>query len=312
LLDHDRFAEARRALVEAADLDPGHPVVALRLAECSRLDHRIADGLGALVRCLETGDEPEVLFEAALMSLELAKWDDVIGYAERYEAKVPDALWAHYLKATALYELGRLDEAAAEVEIETTRLGDDEDLHLVALQACIDLAAGRTEKGAAEAEGVVSRCWADAENLSEPALMEILERLWKCLEAKDQEPLAKRLARRMVVTGIGLSAVFLRQRMSESKREGLREFDLLVHQPLPENWAEHVGCLQGQTDWEAYEVAWTVLAEDADDAVGRMLDWQRLDLEYEPLVLEIKEVGDLREEHPGILAQEIRTEALRV
>ncbi|HAN99801.1 MAG TPA: hypothetical protein DCQ98_21300 [Planctomycetaceae bacterium] len=312
LIDHDRFSEARRLLNEAAELDPANPLVALRLAECERLDHRVEAGLTALERALQHGDEAEVLFEAALMSVEAKRWNDVITYAQRYDRKSENALWTHYLLATALYELGKLDEATAEIEVERQRAGDDEDLHLVALQACIALAAGRGAEGAIAAESVIERSWADAENLSEPAMTEILERLWHRLEKSGEEGLAKRLARRMVVSGIGPEELFLRQRASETERGGLHEFELLVHQPLAEDWPEHVGCLPGQTDWEAYEVVWAVLAEDSDDAIGRMLDWQRLDQTHEPLVLEVKDLGEREDPRPGILAQEIRTEALRV
>lgn len=310
-LDHDRLEDAQRFLDEAAELDPGHPVVALRLAECARLDGQPERGLEALTRCLQTGEEEEILFEAALLSLEMGKWDRVIEFAKRFEAKVPDALWARYLQACAHYEQGNSEAALAEIEVERVRLGEDEDLHLEALLACIALQQGKIEEGTTRAEGVITRCWADAENLSEPAMTEILERLWRRLDGSGHDALAKRLARRMIVAGIGIKTVFERQRAIESERDDLIEFDVLIQQPLTDDWADHPGCLAGQTDWESYEVSWVVLAADADDAESRVLDWQRVDQEMEPILIEVATLRTGVRGRPGILDQGIRTEGSR-
>lgn len=308
-IDQNLLQDAIKYLHEANELDPGHPVVALRFSECARLLMRSDDARIVLLKSLETNEDAEVLLEAAIVCGETEHWEESIRLSERYEAKKKQPLWARYLRAIACYELGRFDEASQDIQAERLVLKNDEDLHLNALQACIWLRQDRLEQGKALAKSVISQPWVDATNLPEWSLMEALGRLWRALEGAKQQDLAVQLTRRTVVAGIALPEIFSRQRTSEREQTGLRVFDVTIRQELSEHWDEHPGCLPDEEQWEAYEVTWRVLAQDSDDAISRVLEWQGIDQESNAIVVDVKWTGETRDDRPGILYQGKRHEA---
>jgi len=152
-----RWAEAEQQFGRAVELDPSYVPAHHWFALCETALGRTAESVAAMQRAFEL-DPLSVRISADLGMAYLAagRYGDAIDQENRTLVLAPNANGPRWIKGLALQQMGRLDEAAAEIEPLTR---GEFDASFLSSLANIEAAAGRT----AEARAVLAKLLQNAD-----------------------------------------------------------------------------------------------------------------------------------------------------
>ena len=310
-LDVGNEGEAERCLARAFRLDRTCSPAASQLSNIYRHTDRPRDALEVLDICLREGaEDPELAMEATTMALLVGQYEAALSYSDLAEKFSEEQFtWLNYYRAIAQIELGRQADALESIERES-RHEHEQSLHLDILRTCALVDSGKLEEGHQWLAAVNQHRLTSADQLTFNALCRLFDMLWRRLaESAIPANHAERIQfeSTMVAAGLAPDEFFTRDLTNRDEEEpDVHCFNVLLKQPLGEDWATSMGCLAGQEHWESYLAQWTVLAEDEEDAARRVVAWQQKCSGEQCEILQIDlESGPYRDS-PGVVVQGMR------
>jgi TolB-like protein/DNA-binding winged helix-turn-helix (wHTH) protein/Flp pilus assembly protein TadD len=111
------YESAIMEIERAVALDPTHAPHYIHLADARSRAGKLAEAQEALDHALQLGDAPNMevyLATIGVVYYQLGRFEEAVTWLQRYRARYPHALGAHFHLAAAYAELGRDEEARAE------------------------------------------------------------------------------------------------------------------------------------------------------------------------------------------------------
>lgn len=303
-------SEAERCLARAFRLDRTSGYVATKLSSVYSDSGRSRDALAVLDLCLREGsDDPDVSWQAVLLSGNLEQWETLLSYASHFEANRPDRPWVNYYRATALVELGRGADALAAAE-EELRRNPEAPFGPTVLSACAVALEGRTDEFRERLTAILDAPLSRVTYLTRHGLARLHELLWKAAGTLDEDdPSRRRLVSRLLATGLAPDTLFEELRKAVEPIDGVNFYFVVARQPLSKDWASSHACLSGEEDWTAYVIPWGVLARSEDEARESALRWQSRCASEPAQILDVEMRGEGYRDAPGVVWQGRREEA---
>lgn len=284
----DDMGNAERCCARSFRLDRTNTQSAMRLADIYKNTERPRDAIAVLDLCIRSGNEdPTIAWEAAMIALQVKRFEPMIAYLDRYDSLHPDQPWVNYYRAIGYLDLDRPSEALTAIDAELA-LGVENEFHINAIRSCARAQLGMLEESIVNLQAVIDTKPKTIDFLTLRGIAEIYEVCWKTatLELAD-EPIVSQLEDRLLQTGL-MPDLFFESKMEENPDgEYSNHYRVTVRQMLDENWKDSFCCLSGQEDWDHYMVQWGILAHDADEASALALQWQK---KCYPLLAEIVDV----------------------
>ncbi len=305
-LFNEQHGEAERCLARAFRLDRSNESAAMRLSEVYQQTDRPRDALNVLDLCLREGcDAPNVAWEALVQAVHAQQFEAALTYADRFDALEPNESGVNYYRATALVELGRHSESLAAVAAEM-KFEPDETLHLDAVRACAWLGIGEAEKAGKQFDDILNRPFGPVTFLTTHGLNQILEMIWRQTNSLgENDPIREQLRQRMLTTGLMPDSYFDKKRESGDEQT-VNFYQVLIEQPLEEDWGLSPGCLPGQDHWMSYRAVWGVLAENETRARDLVFEWQNRCDKQTPSIEEVALDGEGYKDRAGVVWQGMR------
>jgi hypothetical protein len=302
-MSEQNLGEAERCYARSFRLKRNLGEVAIKLASLYRETDRLRDALHVLDVCLREGaDIPQVAWEAGLTAFTLKRYEIMLTYLDRYKAAVGDQLWIDYYRATGLLERGEPAAALEAINHEQELVGEPA-LHLAIIRGCAFAALGEAGAAQAEFEAALATPLATVDYLSAPGITALLIR---ALEASQKHladtAFATRFEDRLLESYLAPEELFqaIRERQPPAN---VTFYQILVRQPLDENWMTFQGRLAHEDEADSYLGSWGVLAEDDDAAQKMVLQWQRRCYPLDAEVVEISGNDETFSESSGIVWQ---------
>ena len=302
-LAEQNLGEAERCYARSFRLKRNLGEVAIKLATVYRDTDRMRDALHVLDVCLREGaDIPQVAWEAGLTAFTLKRFEIMLTYLDHYKAAVGDQLWVDYYRATGLLETDKPAEALVAIDNECRLVGEPA-LHLAIIRGCA-LAALDDHTGAlAEFKAALAMPLYNVDYLSGPGIASLFMRAAaSCRVMLDNESLATQFDNRMLESYLAPEEYF------DAMREGTPSNDVtfyqvLIRQPLDENWMSFAGRLPIEEESGSYLGSWGVLAADEDEAQEIALRWQSRCYPLEAEIVEVSTMDESFMDVPGVVWQ---------
>jgi hypothetical protein len=161
-------------------------------------------------------------------------------------------------------------------------------LHLSIIRGCACAALKNVAAAQQEFESALATPLASVDYLSAPGIASLLMRaLNACQNQLADKNLTTQFEDRLLASYLAPEEFFQASRM-ERPESKVTFYQVLVRQPLDENWMSFAGRLPDEEDSDSYLGSWGVLAEDEDAAQRLVLQWQS---RCYPLESEIVEVS---------------------
>lgn len=302
-LAEQNLGEAERCYARSFRLKRNLGEVAIKLATVYRDTDRMRDALHVLDVCLREGaDIPQVAWEAGLTAFSLKRYEIMLTYLDHYKAAVGDQLWVDYYRATGLLETDKPAEALEAIDSERILVGESA-LHLSIIRGCAlaalnDHAGARTEFAEALATPLYS-----VDYLSGPGIAALLMRaIAACRVLIDDTQLATQFENRMLEAYLAPEE-FFEQSRADAASEDVIFYQVLVRQPLDDNWMGFAGRLPIEEESDSYLGSWGVLATDEDEAQELVLRWQRRCYSLEAEIVEVSTMDESFLDVPGVVWQ---------
>ncbi len=302
-LAEQNLGEAERCYARSFRLKRNLGEVAIKLATLYRDTDRLRDALHVLDVCLREGaDAPQVAWEAGLTAFTLKRYEVMLTYLDRFKGAAGDQLWVDYYRATGLLETGKPELALEAIEQERALVGEAA-LHLSVIRGCA-LAATHDKEGAREElEAALTMPLYDVDYLSGPGIASLLTRAASSArELMNDEELAERIEARLLESYLAPEEFFDALRANKSTAEVIF-YQVLVRQPLDENWLSFAGRLPIEEESDSYLGSWGVLAADEEEAQEVALRWQSRCYPLEAEVVEVSTMDDAFVDVPGVVWQ---------
>ncbi len=306
-LDIEELGEAERCFSRGFRLARGSSFLALRLAEVYRRTDRPRDALAVLDMALREGcEDPGVAWDAMMTALNLDQFDSLLTYSNRFEEMEPGQPWTQYYRASALLELGELEDAIAALD-EEARRSPEQRLHLDILRACVAAAANDRDAFRALLSAVLDTPLRTIDYLTFTGLSRLFEKLWRSARVlPEEDDLRVRLDDRLLCAGLEPDDFFELRRTENPLHDEVNFYRCTLLQPLDSNWPNFAGCLAGQESWQSYHAQWGVLARNEEEAAELVLPWQSRCYRTHPEVESIEsDTGGYRD-HIGVVWQGFR------
>ncbi|MBW3598811.1 MAG: hypothetical protein KY475_16235 [Planctomycetes bacterium] len=306
-LEIEELGEAERCLSRGFRLARDNGYLATRLAEVYRCTDRPRDALAVLDMALREGcDDPGVAWEAMMTALLLDQYDALLTYGDRFEAMQPGQQWTQYYRATALVELGELEDAIQAIE-EEERRSPEQRLHLNILRARIAAQQSDAASFRSLLTEVLETPLRSIDFLTFTGLCRLFEKLWMAAHfLPPEDDLRVRLNDRLLAAGLAPDDAFEAVREENPKHEDVNFYRCTLLQPLREDWPGFPGCLAGQEGWQVYHAEWGVLARDEEEAAGLALPWQARCYPQPAEIENIELADEGYTEHVGVVWQGFR------
>ena len=302
-MSEQNLGEAERCYARSFRLKRNLGEVAIKLASLYRETDRLRDALHVLDVCLREGaDIPQVAWEAGLTAFTLKRYEVMLTYLDRYKAAVGDQLWIDYYRATGLLERGEPEAALEAIDHEQELVGESA-LHLSIIRGCALAALNQIEAAEQEFEEALTTPLATVDYLSAPGIASLLVRALDVSQKHLADtPFATRFEDRLLESYLAPEELFqaIRERQ---KPTDVTFYQLLVRQPLDENWMAFLGRMAHEDEADSYLGSWGVLAEDEEAAQKMVLQWQRRCYPLDAEIVEISGNDDTFSESPGIVWQ---------
>ncbi len=302
-MSEHNLGEAERCYARSFRLKRNLGEVAIKLASLYRETDRLRDALHVLDVCLREGaDIPQVAWEAGLTAFTLKRYEIMLTYLDRYKAAVGDQLWIDYYRATGLLERGEPAAALEAIDHERELVGEPA-LHLSVIRGCALAALNRIDDAAQEFETALATPLATVDYLSAPGITSLLVRAIESAQKYlSDTSYATRFEDRLLESYLAPEEFFQALRERQTPAE-VTFYQVLIRQPLDENWMTFAGRLPHEEEADSYMGSWGVLAEDDDAAQRVVLEWQRRCYPLEAEVVEISGNDDSFNESPGVVWQ---------
>ncbi len=302
-MSEQNLGEAERCYARSFRLKRNLGEVAIKLASLYRETDRLRDALHVLDVCLREGaDIPQVAWEAGLTAFTLKRYEVMLTYLDRYKAAVGDQLWIDYYRATGLLERGEPAAALEAISHEQELVGEPA-LHLSVIRGCAYAALSNFESARQEFEAALAVPLATVDYLSAPGITSLLVR---ALDASRKfladESLSVRIENRLLESYLAPEEFFQTVR-NEQQPSQVTFYQVLIRQPLDENWMSFAGRLPHEDEADSYLGSWGVLAEDEDAAQYMVLEWQRRCYPLEAEIVEVSGNDDSFSDNAGIVWQ---------
>jgi hypothetical protein len=226
----------------------------------------------------------------------------MLTYLDRYKAAVGDQLWIDYYRATGLLERDQPQAALEAINHEQELVGEPA-LHLSIIRGCALAALNDLQAAQQEFDNALATPLVTVDYLSAPGISSLLVR---ALEASQKylanTDFANRFEDRLLESYLAPEELFegIRERQQPAE---VTFYQILVRQPLDENWMTFPGRLAHEEEAESYLGSWGVLAEDDETAQKMVLQWQRRCYPLDAEVVEISGNDESFSESPGIVWQ---------
>ncbi len=302
-LAEQNLGEAERCYARSFRLKRNLGEVAIKLATVYRDTDRMRDALHVLDVCLREGaDIPQVAWEAGLTAFSLKRYEVMLTYLDHYKAAVGEQLWVDYYRATGLVETDKPAEALEAIENERKLVGEPA-LHLAIIRGCALAALDMREGAGDEFRAALDFPIYEVDYLSGSGIAALLMRAAHSARALlDDEPLAMQIENRMLEAYLAPEEFFESSR-TDSPTSEVIFYQVLVRQPLDENWMSFHGRLPIEEESDAYLGSWGVLATDEDEAQELTLRWQRRCYPQEAEIVEVSTMDESFIDVPGVVWQ---------
>lgn len=306
-LEIEELGEAERCLSRGFRLARDSSFLALRLADVYRGTDRPRDALAVLDMALREGcDDPSVAWDAMMSALNLDQYDSLLAYSDKFEEMQPGRAWTQYYRASALVEMGELEDAVTALD-EEERRNPDQRLHVEILRACVAAAAGEAESLRTLLASILDMPLRSVDYLTLTGLCRLFEKLWRAARLlPDEDDLKVRLDDRLLCAGLAPDEFFDIRRSNQPAEEGVNFYRCTALQPLDAHWLTFAGCHAGQESWKRYHAEWGVLATDEEQAAKLLLEWQSRCYRTPPEVEQIDLEQEGFHDRPGVVWQGFR------
>lgn len=303
----DNLGEAERCLARSFRLDRTHGLVANQLAVVYDRTDRPKDALWVLDSALREGcEDPNVAWHAAMNAHQLAQYEAMLTYLDKFDAWVPDEPWTNYYRAFGLLETGQPRDALVALE-KQEQLNPTCRLPLPILRAWAASALEKPEEFQDQLREVLSIPLSKVDYLTVQGLAALFDRLWQSASILDEaDPLRTNLIDRLLTSGMAPEGFFEAAREDNEVAEDVNFYRCLVYQPLDEEWPRFQGCLAEQLDWTSYYCVWGVLARDEEEAAQLVLYWQGQCHPLEAIFKECQVEAEGFRDHVGVVWQGVR------
>ncbi len=293
--------KAERPLARSARLNRYQVSVVISLAGIYEESGRAGDALELIDLSIRDGcDEPELLWEGALLAPTLGRDQLALSYLDRYGEQRPDAPWVNYYRAKALLALGRFDGVRAACALERDRT-EDNAFGLLAFEAHAAKALGDESALSDALTAVLQTALYAIESLNTRGVMAALSR---ALDAAEGTDMASPLRAKALAAGLMPDEILRADRMAREQVSGLEFFEVTLRQTLDvEAWQTYPARLSGQGDWTAFDVTYGVLAADERQAKRAVLQLHSAAPGTAPEVLRCEGNGGDYKDHPGVTYQ---------
>jgi tetratricopeptide (TPR) repeat protein len=297
------LGEAERCYARSFRLKRNLGEVAIKLASLYRETDRLRDALHVLDLCLREGaDIPQVAWEAGLTAFTLKRYEIMLTYLDRYKAAVGDQLWIDYYRATGLLECGEPAAALEAINHEQELVGEPA-LHLSIIRGCAYAALSKVAAAQQEFLSALATPLSSVDYLSAPGITSLLMRaLNACQNDLADKKLTTQFEDRLLESYLAPEEFFQTFR-AEEPESNVTFYQVMVRQPLDENWMSFAGRLPDEEDSDSYLGSWGVLAEDEDAAQRLVLQWQSRCYPLEAEIFEISGNDESFNDLPGIVWQ---------
>ena len=302
-LAEQNLGEAERCYARSFRLKRNLGEVAIKLATLYRDTDRLRDALHVLDVCLREGaDAPQVAWEAGLTAFTLKRYEVMLTYLDRFKAEAGDQLWVDYYRATGLLETGKPELALEAIENERALVGEAA-LHLSVIRGCALAALNDVEGACEEFNSALDMKLYEVDYLSGPGIASLLTRAAASSRTNlNDEVLATRFETRMLQAYLAPEEFFEAEREGEGTAE-VSFYQVLIRQPLDENWMSFCGRMPIEEESDAYLGSWGILAEDEEEAQDLALLWQSRCYSLEAEVVEVSSMDESFIDVPGIVWQ---------
>ncbi|MCA9081416.1 MAG: hypothetical protein KDA58_12705, partial [Planctomycetaceae bacterium] len=302
----ENLGEAERCYARAFRLDRTDAESALNLARIYRDTDRPRDALAALDLALREGCEnADVAWEAALAAYGLEQFDSQLTYLDRHVALGENHVWVEYYRAWALLELGRYEECLAAIERER-EFEPPGELHLQLLRAAALAQLDRDDEAATEIMTLLQSPLSEVEYLSISGIVRNFTRVWIAIaDWPAEHPARLALEQRLLEAGLMSDEYFHHRRESDAETE-VNFYRVRLRQATGDDWGTHAGCLPGQQEWPYYQIEWGVLATTEEEAVDRVLQQHHSGLDLPVEVQQVELAGEGFTDRPGVVWQGYR------
>ncbi|WP_437186487.1 tetratricopeptide repeat protein [Planctomicrobium sp. SH668] len=307
-LEEGMTGDAEQAFARAFRLDRKDGAVAHQLADIYRETDRPRDALAVLDLSLRKGTtDAHVAWEAAMTALQLMQYDMLLTYLDRYRSlSDQEQSWFHYYRGLAYFRLGRFEESLVELD-EELNFDPPGQMHLHVIRMCALDQMGLHADAKAELEEFLNLSFVDVDYLSLHGLVRLSEAMCDTIrEWPEDDPLRKRAALRLLRAGLLSDEYLEAYREQNEEVDDVKFYRVQLRQPLEANWRHSEGCLVGQEDWTEYLIDWGVLAQNEDDAINDILEFQNVCEKQPAVVIHVDEGEDAYRERPGVVWQGYR------
>lgn len=299
----ENHGEAERCLARAFRLDRTNISAVLRLSEVYQETERPRDALAVLDMCLREGVEsPNVAWEAMIQAVHLGQFEASLSYADLFDRLEPGEAGVNYYRSLAFVELGRAQEALQAVDQEL-QFSPEDTLHLDAVRCAAFQQLQRENESRDLLEQLLRQPYGSMDFLTHSGISQALDLIYRTTQKlPPDDSLRERWQQRLLRLNLMPDEVFTSER-AHGDVERVNFYQLLVRQPLPDNWGQSAGCLPGQQSWTVYHTVWGVLATDEQAACEIVLRWQN---QCEDLSAEVQDIaldGEDYQDHAGVAWQ---------
>jgi tetratricopeptide (TPR) repeat protein len=307
------YGDAERCLARAFRLDRTYAMASLGLAQVYASTERPRDALAVLDMALREGcDDPRIAWEAALHAKSLDQFTSMLTYLDHYDQQMPDEPWSNYYRGFAYVELLRPKEALKALEREA-EINPEAEYPIKLLQTCALGQLDKVEEFSMGLTEILEIPLKTVDSLSHAGLAQLFRRLWitsKCLPSRN--PLREKLDQRLLCCCLTPDDSFEATRIAkpEASEQVVQFFRVILQQPLDERWKDSEGCLLGEEEWKSYNIMWTVLAVDEEDAVRQATEIQGACYSIPAEVLNVQFIEQQYRDFAGVVSQGPRAEGV--
>lgn len=302
-MSEQNLGEAERCYARSFRLKRNLGEVAIKLASLYRETDRFRDALHVLDVCLREGaDIPQVAWEAGLTAFSLNRYEIMLTYLDRYKAAVGNQLWIDYYRAIGLLERGEPAAALEAIEHEQELFGEPA-LHLAIIRGCAHAALKNLKLARQDFEVALATPLATVDYLSAPGIASLLIRAVDASKKYLKDKKFEVTFEDRLLESYLAPEEFFQTLRDQNQASEVTFYQVLIRQPLDENWMHFAGRLAHEGEADSYLGTWGVLANDEETAQKLVLEWQGRCYSIEAEIVEIRGNAESFNDREGIVWQ---------
>lgn len=303
-LSANRTGDAERCFARGFRLSRDDDHIALQLAEIYAETDRVSDALNVLDMNIRSGgEEPVVYWQAAMLALRLERFQIVSSCLEKFDEIAPGEQWTHYYLAVSYVEQKRPEDALKSLQIEQD-IGADTPFGIEVLRAAAFSQQGDNAAVAKHLDLALSISLSSIDYLTRSGIANMLDRMLKvAAKLGTDSDHYRRVSMWVVQAGLAPDELFEVKRLNGQTIEGVGFYMCTFEQPLDSDWAQHPGCVYGETTWASYISRWGVIARSEEEAEALARAWQEQCYHKQANLLSVDMDDDGYEEQVGVVWQ---------